>query len=198
MTGAEHVKALRAALDALGPQLPRLERWGAKLGRVLMDDGRLLAAGNGGSAAEAQHLTAELVGRYQHERRPFSAISLHAETSSLTAITNDYGSGECFARQVRAHGRRGDVLLTLSTSGESDNVCAAVGAACRVGMETWALTGPGPNSLAAACADAICVSAEATSTVQESHLVAVHLLCAAVDRQVARAVELQELEEALR
>ncbi len=193
-----HLSSLRAALRELQDDCGRIDGWGRRLSEVLLGGGRLLAAGNGGSAAQAQHLTAELVGRYVDERLPLSAISLHAETSALTAIYNDYGSDECFARQVRAHGRSGDVLITLSTSGESANVVAAALAAQQLGMETWALTGPGPNSLAAACADAICVSAEATSTVQESHLVAVHLLCASVDRQVARAAELQELEEALR
>ena len=193
-----HLSSLRGALRALEDDCGRIDGWGRRLSDVLLAGGRMLAAGNGGSAAQAQHLTAELVGRYVDERRPLSAISLHAETAALTAIYNDYGSDECFARQVRAHGRSGDVLIALSTSGESMNVVAAAGAASDLGMETWALTGPGPNSLAAACADAVCVRAEATSTVQEAHLVAVHLLCAAVDRQVARAVELQQLAEALR
>ena len=193
-----HFSSLRAALRALENDCGRIDAWGRRLGEVLLGGGRLLAAGNGGSAAEAQHLTAELVGRYVDERRPLSAIALHAETSALTAIYNDYGSAECFARQVRAHGRQGDVLIALSTSGESANVVAAVSAAVELDMETWALTGPGPNSLATASADAVCVSADATSTVQEAHLVAVHLLCAAVDRSVADAVQLQGLAEALR
>ncbi len=193
-----HLSSLRAALRALDDDCGRLEDWGTRLSDVLLGGGRLLAAGNGGSAAQAQHLTAELVGRYVDERRPLSAISLHAETSALTAISNDYGSGECFARQVRAHGRPGDVLMTLSTSGESENVVAAAAAAAELGLESWALTGPAPNTLAAQSAEAVSVRAESTSTVQEVHLVAVHLLCAAVDRQVARAVELQELAEALR
>lgn len=193
-----HFSSLRAALRALENDCGRIDAWGRRLGEVLLGGGRLLAAGNGGSAAEAQHLTAELVGRYVDERRPLSAIALHAETSALTAIYNDYGSAECFARQVRAHGRQGDVLIALSTSGESANVVAAVSAAAELDMETWALTGPRPNSLATASADAVCVSADATSTVQEAHLVAVHLLCAAVDRSVADAVQLQGLAEALR
>lgn len=193
-----HLSSLRAALRALEDDCGRIDGWGRRLADVLLGGGRLLAAGNGGSAAQAQHLTAELVGRYVDERRPLSAISLHAETSALTAIYNDYGSDECFARQVRAHGRPGDVLVALSTSGESGNVVAAAAAAAELGMQTWGLTGPAPNSLADACAEAVYVDAEATSTVQEAHLVAVHLLCAAVDRQVARAVELQELAEALR
>jgi D-sedoheptulose 7-phosphate isomerase len=194
-----HLSALRAALGALEGELPRLERWGDRLAAVLLDGGRLLVAGNGGSAAEAQHLTAELVGRYRDERRPLSAISLHADSSSLTAISNDYGAGECFARQVRAHGRPGDVLLALSTSGESENVVAAAEAACELELEAWALTGPGPSSLGAACADVLCVDARATATVQEVHLVAIHLLCAAVDRRiVAGAGAHPELAEALR
>ena len=193
-----HLSSLRGTLRALEGDCGRIDGWGRRLADVLLGGGRLLAAGNGGSAAQAQHLTAELVGRYVDERRPLSAISLHSEASALTAIYNDYGSDECFARQVRAHGRPGDVLVALSTSGESANVVAAAAAATELGMDTWALTGPAPNSLAAECADAVCVHAEATSTVQEAHLVAVHLLCAAVDRQVARAVELDELAEALR
>ncbi len=101
MTAARrHLRALRHTLVVLERELPRLERWADRIATVLVGGGRLLVAGNGGSAAEAQHLTAELVGRYRDDRRPLSAISLHAETSSLTAIANDYGSDECFARQA--------------------------------------------------------------------------------------------------
>ena len=145
--------------------------------------GRLLAAGNGGSAAEAQHLTAELVGRFRADRRPFSAICLSAETSSVTAIVNDYGADEMFARQVEAHGRAGDVLVLLSTSGRSPNVVAAAERGRELGLHVWAMTGPAPNPLAAACDDALCVDAPSTATVQEFHLVALHLLCAAVDER---------------
>jgi D-sedoheptulose 7-phosphate isomerase len=182
-----HLRALHQALTALERELPRLERWGDRLADVLLDGGRLLVAGNGGSAAEAQHLTAELVGRYRDERRPLSAISLHADTSSLTAIGNDYGADECFARQVRAHGREGDVLLALSTSGESANVIAAAEAACELDMSAWALTGPGPSSLGVACGEVVRIDAASAATVQEAHLVAIHLLCAAVDERVASA-----------
>ncbi|HYI99118.1 MAG TPA: SIS domain-containing protein [Thermoleophilaceae bacterium] len=182
-----HLRALHHALRALEDELPRLERWGDRLADVLLDGGRLLVAGNGGSAAEAQHLTAELVGRYRDERRPLSAISLHADTSSLTAIGNDYGADECFARQVRAHGREGDILLALSTSGESANVIAAAEAACELDMSAWALTGPGPSSLGAACGEVVRIDAASTATVQEAHLVAIHLLCAGVDERVASA-----------
>jgi D-sedoheptulose 7-phosphate isomerase len=141
----------------------------------------LLVCGNGGSAAEAQHLTGELVGRYLHDRRPLSAIALHADTSALTAIGNDYGGHETFARQVFAHGRPGDVLIALSTSGISRNVVSAAKAAHEVGMTAWALTGPAPNTLAAVCDDAIAVEAPSMATVQEVHLAVIHALCAAVD-----------------
>ncbi|MGH4007420.1 MAG: D-sedoheptulose-7-phosphate isomerase [Pseudonocardiaceae bacterium] len=159
----------------------RIDAWGRHLAAVLDAGGRLLACGNGGSAAEAQHLTGELVGRYLHDRRPLSAIALHADTSALTAIGNDYGGHETFARQVFAHGRPDDVLIALSTSGTSRNVVSAVKAAHEVGMAAWALTGPAPNPLAAVCDDAIAVEAPSLATVQEIHLAVVHALCAAVD-----------------
>jgi phosphoheptose isomerase len=180
-----HLRALRRTLALLERELPRIERWGDRLATVLLGGGRLLVAGNGGSAAEAQHLTAELVGRYRDERRPLSAISLHADSSSLTAISNDYGAAECFARQVRAHGREGDILLALSTSGESENVVAAAQAACELDMRSWAMTGPGHSTLGATCTDVLCVDASSTATIQEAHLVAIHLLCAAVDERIA-------------
>jgi D-sedoheptulose 7-phosphate isomerase len=190
-----HLTALRRALGELERELGRLERWGLELAEVLIGGGRLLACGNGGSAAEAQHLTAELVGRYRLERMPLSAVCLHADTSSLTAIGNDYGPEEAFARQVRAHARPGDVLIALSTSGRSPNVVAAALAAERCGARVWSLTGPGPNPLAAASHDALCVAA-ATPTVQEVHQVAIHLLCARIDEAVVGAAEPAPAEDA--
>ncbi|MHC9291491.1 D-sedoheptulose-7-phosphate isomerase [Mycobacterium sp. LTG2003] len=176
-----HISALAAAVGRIDGEAARLTRWGRHLADVLTADARLLACGNGGSAAEAQHLTAELVGRFRDERIPLSAIALHADTSALTAICNDYGPEEMFARGVRAHGRPGDVLVALSTSGTSPNVLAAVKAAHEMGLTTWALTGPAPNPLAAMCDDAICVEAPSTATVQEIHLLLVHSLCIALD-----------------
>ena len=184
-TAAEHLAALQSSLPRLEGELERLGSWGERLAGRLLDGGRLLAVGNGGSAAHAQHLTAELVGRYHGERDPLSAICLHADTSSLTAICNDYGLEEAFARQARAHGRPGDVLMAISTSGQSKNVLAAVRAARDCGLDTWALTGPAPNPLASLCDEAVSVSCEATATVQELHQVALHLVCGEVDREVA-------------
>ena len=176
-----HLTALGSSLAQLEGELDRLERWGHELADLFSAGGRLLVAGNGGSAAEAQHLTAELVGRFESDRDPFSAIALHAETSSLTAISNDFGAEDAFARPVRAHGRPGDTLLSLSTSGASANVLAAATAGRALGLTTWALTGSAPNPLQALCDDAIAIEAESASTVQEAHLVAIHLLCAFVE-----------------
>ena len=185
MTGREHVAALMGALAALEARIDEVEAWGARLAATLAGGGRLLAAGNGGSAAHAQHLTAELVGRYRDERRPLSAICLHADASSLTAIVNDYGAEQAFARQVRAHGRAGDHFVALSTSGRSPNLVAALEAARSERLRTWALTGPAPNPLAAAADESLAIDAPATATVQEVHQVIVHLVCAAVDDALA-------------
>jgi D-sedoheptulose 7-phosphate isomerase len=175
---------LELALQGFKQQTAVVEDWGRRLATVLESGGRLLACGNGGSAAQAQHLTAELVGRFEDERRPFSALPLHADTSALTAILNDYGADELFARQVRAHGRRGDVLICLSTSGSSRNVVSAARVGAQLGIHTWALTGPGPNPLAGICAEAVTVDAPVTATVQEVHLAVIHMLCTVVEQVV--------------
>jgi phosphoheptose isomerase len=174
-----HLHALALAVDSL--DTARLQAWGSLLAAVLSGGGRLLAIGNGGSAAQAQHLTAEIVGRFRDDRPPYSAIALCSEGPALTAIGNDYGAEQVFARQVTGHGRPGDILLALSTSGASPNVVAAVGAAGTRGMTTLALTGPGRNTLADAADDAVTVDAPSTATVQEVHLIAIHLLCTAFD-----------------
>ncbi len=180
----EHVAELRQALDSFDGCVDIADQWGRDLAAILTRGGRLLAAGNGGSAAQAQHLTAELVGRYRRDRGPFSAICLSSETSSLTAICNDYPAEELFARQVEAHGRPGDVLILMSTSGRSPNLVAAAHRGCSVGLEVWAMTGPAPNPLAAAATRSCSVDAAYTATVQELHLVALHLLCASFDREL--------------
>ena len=187
--GRSHLEELDGPLAALHADAARLDLWGRRLAEVLLAGGRLLAAGNGGSAAQAAHLTSELVGRYRDDRKPFSAIALCAESAAVTAIGNDYGIEEVFARQVRGHGRPGDVLVALSTSGRSPNVLAAVDAAARSGMATWALTGRPGNPLADRCDDALCVDSPHTATIQEIHLIAVHMLCAAVDQALARGLQ---------
>lgn len=183
--GHNHLAAVSRALDAFVTELPRLERWGRRLAGTLLGGGRLLVAGNGGSAAQAQHLTSELVGRYRDERQPLSAIALHADTSALTALLNDYGAAEVFARQVRAHGRAHDVLLAMSTSGRSANVVAAVEAARELGLTTWALTSGCMSALEVCCDETVSVQSQATATVQEVHQVAIHIICEALDEEIA-------------
>lgn len=180
-----HLDNVVPALDSLRSQSGRLAAWGVELAQRLLRGQRLLAAGNGGSAAEAQHLTAELVGRFDGERVPFSAISLHAESSAMTAIANDYGYDDVFARQVRAHGRSGDVLMLLSTSGKSPNLLRAAEAASRLNITTWALTGTGPNPLSEACDEAVMIDA-LNANAQEGHLIALHAICRAFDLEVGR------------
>ena len=181
---SQHLVGHLRAFLALEREQPRLDDFGRDLARRLLGGGRLLAAGNGGSAAQAQHLTAELVGRYRDDRVPLSAIALHADTSSLTAIGNDYGFEQVFARQVAAHGRRDDVLVLLSTSGTSPNLVAAARAGRRLGLATWALTGPLPNPLAEMAEHVVTVPHPSAAIVQEIHLVMVHLLCDAVEAEI--------------
>lgn len=180
-----HLDDHLGAIEALRDQLPRITAWGDELADRLMHGQRLLAAGNGGSAAEAQHLTAELVGRFDGERRPFSAVSLHAETSSVTAIANDYGYDEVFARQVLAHARAGDIVMLFSTSGRSRNLLRAAEAARRVGARSWAVTGAGPNPLCDACDEHLALPGPSAGA-QEAHLVALHLLCRVFDDRIAQ------------
>ncbi|WP_428966637.1 D-sedoheptulose-7-phosphate isomerase [Micromonospora fluostatini] len=178
----EHLAHLAAALLPYRQSAGLLARWGVDLARHLGLGGRLLVAGNGGSAAEAQHLTAELVGKLRDDREPLSAIALHAETSAVTAIANDYGYEQAFARQVRAHGRPGDVLLLMSTSGSSPNLITAARAGRDTGLRCWAFTGPTPNPLADACHETLAIDSPDSQVVQELHLVSTHLLCEYVDR----------------
>jgi D-sedoheptulose 7-phosphate isomerase len=183
-----HLGSLHEALDCLERESARLQRWGTHLADVLLDGGRLLAVGNGGSAAHAAHFTSELVGRYRCDRPPMAALALGAESSALTAIANDWRFEDVFARQVHAFGRPGDVLFAFSTSGRSPNVLAAVEAAHEVGMVSWAATGAAPNPLLGAAHDGIAVPAASTATVQEVHQVAIHLLCESVDARVQEVV----------
>lgn len=178
-----HIKQLTSALHSVDVDL--LGTWADQLvGSVFVGGARLLVAGNGGSAAQAQHLTAELVGRFRDERQPMSALALHAETSTVTAVGNDYGFAQVFARQVRAHGRPGDILLLLSTSGSSPNLLAAADAAHVQGLQVWAMTGRGPNPLATRSSSTLTIDADTAATVQECHLVAIHTWCRMVDERI--------------
>ena len=184
---AEHLDAALTAVAGLHPHLPTVMSWAEQLRRCLDGGRRLLVAGNGGSAALAQHLTSELVGRFDAERPAYSALCLSAETSSLTAIGNDYGFDHAFARQVQAHGRPGDILLTLTTSGRSVNLLQAAAEARRLGLIVWAMTGPLPNPLSGQADEVLDVgAATSAAAVQEAQQVAVHLLCRAFDAALRR------------
>ena len=150
----------------------------------LLADGKLLACGNGGSAADAQHFAAEMVGRFERERPELPAIALTTDTSILTAVANDYDFAQIFSKQVRALGRAGDVLLAISTSGNSGNVCAAIAAAHEREMRVVALTGKGGgkmNELLTQDDVHICVPHSTTTRIQEVHLLTIHCLCDAID-----------------
>jgi phosphoheptose isomerase len=186
-----HIDALNTTLSALRKHSGTLTRWGTILAHRLPDGHRLLAAGNGGSAAEAQHLTAELVGRYAADRQPFSAVALHAETSSITAIANDYGYEEVFARQVTAHARPADVLVLLSASGHSPNLLRAAHAGKLSGATVWAMTGARPNPLADIAHETLALPGD-TVSVQEAQLVAVHVLCEAFEAALGITAEARQ------
>ncbi|MBL0423252.1 phosphoheptose isomerase [Ramlibacter sp. AW1] len=149
--------------------------------------GKVLACGNGGSAADAQHFSAEFVGRFERERPELAAISLTTDTSILTAIANDYHFDQIFAKQVRALGQPGDVLLAMSTSGNSANVLTAIEAAHEREMTVVALTGRGGGRMAQALRETdvhICVPHERTARIQEVHLLTLHCICDGVDAQL--------------
>jgi D-sedoheptulose 7-phosphate isomerase len=188
-TTTPHLASLQDALARFSPAADRSMQWGRHLARALMTGSRLLVAGNGGSAAQAQHLSGEIVGRYHHDRPPFSAVALHSEPTAFTAILNDYGSDEVFARQVQAHGRAGDICVLMSTSGGSRNVIVAAERARSCGLLTWAMTGRAPNPLQQACDDALVIDSCSTATVQELHLVALHMLCESMDSELQAMVD---------
>jgi D-sedoheptulose 7-phosphate isomerase len=149
-----------------------------------MQDGRILVCGNGGSAADAQHFAAELVGRFEEERQALAAIALTTDSSILTAIGNDYGFADVFARQVRALGRSGDVLLAISTSGNSENVIKAIHAAHASDMRVVALTGKGGGKIGTMLKMNdihLSVPAQRTARIQETHLLLIHCLCDGID-----------------
>jgi phosphoheptose isomerase len=172
------------AIGALRRDADRLAGWAVDIVASLRRGGLVLAAGNGGSATHADHLVGELLGRFRRERAPLRAMSLVADHGTITAVGNDYGFEEVFARQVRGLARRGDVVVLFSTSGRSPNVLRAAEEGHAAGALVLALTGPAPNPLADMATDAVAIDAPDTASVQDAHHVAVHALCAAVDELV--------------
>jgi D-sedoheptulose 7-phosphate isomerase len=152
---------------------------------ALSADGQLFTAGNGGSAADAQHIAAELTGRFFLERKPFRALALHGNSSALTAIGNDYGYEHVFARELSAHARPGDVLLGISTSGNSVNILRAIEAARRCDVKVIALTGAPGGQMKSACDLCLCVPSKSTPRIQEMHITIGHAICELVEERLA-------------
>jgi len=184
---AESANLKRTAAAVLGEPVAKA---GAMLAAALKAGGKALACGNGGSAADAQHFAAELVNRFERERAPLAGIALTTDTSTLTSIANDYSYQQVFSKQVRAIARRGDVLLAISTSGNSGNVIEAMQAAHEMGVRVVALTGNGGGKMGALMAAEdvhICVPHKITARIQEVHLLVLHCLCDIIDHQILGA-----------
>jgi D-sedoheptulose 7-phosphate isomerase len=180
-----YLRRSAAALDAViaDPQFrATIATIAAVIGKAIGGSGKLLLVGNGGSAADAQHLAAEFLSRFVSDRQPLPAIALTTDTSVLTAIGNDYGFDHVFERQVRGLGKPGDILLAISTSGRSRNVLAALRAAREGNVATIGFTGRSPGEMAALCDHCFCAPADETAIVQQIHIVAGHAICALVER----------------
>jgi D-sedoheptulose 7-phosphate isomerase len=188
----DHIPRIRAhfadsaqlKLNAVDALTPLLARAADVLATCLLSDGKILACGNGGSAADAQHFASEMIGRFERERPELPAISLVTDTSILSAVANDYSFEQVFAKQVRGLGAKGDALIALSTSGDSANVVAAVAAAHEREMSVVAFTGKGGGRIGGMLGPGdvhLCVPHERTARIQEVHLLMIHCLCDAID-----------------
>ena len=184
---AERRTALDAVLANLLAGAGPLASAAALLVKTLRSGHTVLVAGNGGSAAEAQHFAAELVGRFKRERSAYAVMSLTTDTSILTAVANDYGYADVFARQVSAFGRPGDLLVAFSTSGESENLLRAAATAHARDMAVVAITGGRPSRLAGASDLAVHVPLEDTAHVQELHMTVTHILCDITERELSQS-----------
>jgi D-sedoheptulose 7-phosphate isomerase len=180
----QFIDSIQTKQTALTALVAPLEAAARLMADTLRAGGKIMACGNGGSAADAQHFAAELLNRFEKERPPLAAIALTTDTSTLTSIANDYRYEDVFAKQVRALGRRGDALLAISTSGNSSNVIEAIRVAHAQGVRVVALTGKQGGKMAALLGPDdihLCVPAERTARIQEVHLLAIHCLCDGID-----------------
>ena len=174
----QHLETIQQLLQS---SVPAIEQSGRLICEALANGNKVLLCGNGGSAADAQHIAAELVGYYEQQRRSWPAIALTTDTSALTAVSNDLGFEQVFARQVAGLAQPGDVLIAISTSGKSQNVLKAVEQAKELGCRTIALTGASAGLLESLCDVTVAVPATRTSRVQEAHITIGHLWCEMVD-----------------
>ena len=174
----EHLETIQQLLQS---SLPKIEEAGRLICEALTSGKKILLCGNGGSAADAQHIAAELVGYYENQRRSWPAIALTTDTSALTAVSNDLGFEQVFARQVAGLAQAGDVLIAISTSGKSKNVLRAVEQAKELGCTTIALTGASAEALSM-CDVVVTVPGTRTSRIQEAHITIGHLWCEMVDQ----------------
>jgi D-sedoheptulose 7-phosphate isomerase len=179
----EHLEVINR-LSVLDNEVSNLGKLAA---HTLDSGGKIFFCGNGGSAADSQHLAAELTGRFIKDRRPLAAIALTTDSSALTCIANDYAFEEVFARQVLALGRRGDLLVGISTSGNSKNIIRAIGQAKTVGVTSVGLLGRGGGQLRTLCDHAIVVPSDVTARIQESHILIGHTLCGLIEQHLGLA-----------
>jgi D-sedoheptulose 7-phosphate isomerase len=177
----EHVEVAKALPALAGEVLAAVDT----IYTSLAAGGLLLVAGNGGSAADAQHIAAEFTGRFLRDRRPLRAMALHVNTSSLTAIGNDYGYEHVFARELLAHARPGDVLIALSTSGNSPNILRAIEAARANKVAVIGLTGGSGGAMRTACNICLCVPTQSTPRIQEMHIMIYHAICELLEERLA-------------
>jgi len=185
---AQFAESAQLKLEASRALAAPIARGAALLAAALRAGGKVLACGNGGSAADAQHFAAELINRFEVERAPLAAVALTTDSSTLTSIANDYAYEQVFSKQVRGIGKRGDVLLAISTSGNSRNVIEAMQAAHELGMRIIGLTGNGGGKMAGLLSGEdvhICVPHKRTARIQEVHLLALHCLCDGIDFQLS-------------
>jgi D-sedoheptulose 7-phosphate isomerase len=187
---AAHLKSSRDAIERAGLDANLLDAARTiadVIAGALRGGNKLLIAGNGGSAADAQHIAAEIVGRYKKDRPAYAAIALTTDTSALTAIGNDYGFEQVFARQVEGLGKRGDVLLALTTSGRSPNILAALKAARQQGLVTIGFTGAKGTALGASCDHLLLAPSEDTAVIQQIHMAFAHGICEVIEQTLMQA-----------
>ncbi len=177
----DHVAVIRAVSDDCADAIEAMIE---TIVTVLRDGGKLLIAGNGGSAADAQHFAAEMVGRFQLERKAIPAIALTTDTSILTAVGNDYGFGRVFARQVEALAQPGDLFLGISTSGQSENILQAMESARQADCRTLCLSGKDGGPMAAQADLALVVPSTETPHIQEAHLTIIHIMCKEIEQRL--------------